>query len=285
MRPPAIHRVTHTVIASITAAATLHRLRLRHCGVACKCAASPGTSRRPIRPFAMHSSRPLPTRDHGAQTFVNTLSGGGSGAVQPTPYDRPTVNVADVQSTFITFLAPLDNVDNLWIADIGALVRDKSTASAIPLTNVTDRAITIVSMLSPSANPLNATTILIAMSTNKPDTIILGVNDRDTSYFDPYTANLRTGQMEKIFDNKRFDQLYFDGNLQLRFALETLGDGGQIYWQYTNGSLNRTTSWQFYRQFDAEDIQNSHPLGFDKTNTRMYWTDSTGRDLGTEFIE
>jgi hypothetical protein len=37
----------------------------------------------------------------GAQTFVNTLSGGGSGAVQPTPYDRPTVNVADVQSTFV----------------------------------------------------------------------------------------------------------------------------------------------------------------------------------------
>jgi hypothetical protein len=50
--------------------------------------------------------------------------------------------------------------------------------------------------------------------------------------------------MEKIFDNRRFDQLYFDGNLQLRGALEKLGDGGNIYWLYMNGPLNRTTSWQ-----------------------------------------
>jgi hypothetical protein len=46
--------------------------------------------------------------------------------------------------------------------------------------DVTDMTAPVVFMLSPSANPLNATTILIAMSINKPDTIILGVNDRDT---------------------------------------------------------------------------------------------------------
>jgi hypothetical protein len=135
-------------------------------------------------------------------------------------------------------------VDNLWIADIGALVRDKSTASAVVLTNATDKAISsayahvyscvgnqdtcadyvwtysacmliyeqhaddeyarfyrmgrqgwaylgrvfadvsdmaapVVSLLSPSVSPLNATTILIALSVDKPDTVILGMNGRD----------------------------------------------------------------------------------------------------------
>jgi hypothetical protein len=41
---------------------------------------------------------------------------------------------------------------------------------------------------------------------------------------------------------------------------------------------------QIYREVDAEDAPTTFFLGFDKTNTRLYWKDSTGRDLGGELV-
>jgi hypothetical protein len=64
------------------------------------------------------------------------------------------------------------------------------------------------------------------------------------SYFNPYTVNIRTGEIRKIFTNKRFDQLVFDGNLTLRFGYELRGDNSECYWMYNSRApMNRTTSW------------------------------------------
>lgn len=41
----------------------------------------------------------------------------------------------------ITFMAPLNNVTNLWIVNIATLLRDRNIQSAIPLTNDTDEGI------------------------------------------------------------------------------------------------------------------------------------------------
>jgi hypothetical protein len=38
----------------------------------------------------------------------------------------------------ITFLAPLNNVSNLWIVDVATVLREKNMKSAMPLTNDTD---------------------------------------------------------------------------------------------------------------------------------------------------
>ncbi|CAM6006362.1 unnamed protein product [Sphagnum balticum] len=124
----------------------------------------------------------------------------------------------------------------------------------------------VVTMLSPRANT-SGVVDLIGSSVDRPDTVIIGFSAAPNyRYSNPYMVNIRTGDIRKMFTNKRFTQLYFDGDLKLRFGYEIRGDDTECYWLYNNNApINRTTSWTI----EEEDVRNTYLLGFDKTNTRL----------------
>jgi hypothetical protein len=132
------------------------------------------------------------------------------------------------------------------------------------LADVTNPRRPLVTQLTPTKP--NVTAMVMEVSLKTPDTVIIGMNDRDPKYkmillqvitfryFDPYTVNLRTGQMNKIFNNTRYGELIFDDTLQLRFATEPRDDGGVIYWRFTGPRmdsfyLSLNSSWQVQRDF------------------------------------
>ena len=106
-----------------------------------------------------------------------------------------------------------------------------------------------------------------------PDEIIIGCNKRDPQKFDFYRANLKTGELTCIYENKKYDSVRLDNDFKVRIAEKVTQDGGMdLFWIDENGKE------EFYKKIPFEDTLTYSSGHFSADNSTLYECSSIGRD-------
>ena len=199
--------------------------------------------------------------------------------------------------TRISFLAPLDDVLNIWVAPAD------DPDSAEPITADDDRGIQLYfwmpnathivylqdkggdenwraySVNLESGDTIDLTPIdgvratINHVSRDRPDVLAIGLNDRDPRLHDVYLVSALTGERELLFENPRFLSVTLDDSMRVRLLSEINPDGSSSYSTYEDGRFEPFQSIPF------EDTMTTSYLGLDRTGTRVFAVDSRGRDL------
>ncbi|WP_138989326.1 S9 family peptidase [Larkinella sp. C7] len=96
-----------------------------------------------------------------------------------------------------------------------------------------------------------------------PNTLYIGLNDRDKAWHDLYKLNLTTG--EKTLVRKNTDRVtgwIFDWDDKLRLATSTAADGSSDILRVDEAGMTKIYSTTIY--------ETSYPIGFHKDNQRVY---------------
>jgi dipeptidyl aminopeptidase/acylaminoacyl peptidase len=102
-----------------------------------------------------------------------------------------------------------------------------------------------------------------------PNTLYIGLNDRDKAWHDLYKLNLATGQKTLVRqNNERITGWVFDWKDQLRLASRSNADGSTEWLRVSGAQLT-----PFYRTVLGEE---SNVIGFAKDNERIYLTTNKG---------
>jgi dipeptidyl aminopeptidase/acylaminoacyl peptidase len=102
-----------------------------------------------------------------------------------------------------------------------------------------------------------------------PNTLYIGLNDRDKAWHDLYKLNLATGQKTLVRqNNERITGWVFDWKDQLRLASRSNADGSTEWLRVSGDQLT-----PFYRTALGED---SNVAGFAKDNEHIYLTTNKG---------
>jgi dipeptidyl aminopeptidase/acylaminoacyl peptidase len=199
---------------------------------------------------------------------------------------------------YISFLAPRDGVMNVWV-----VVRGKPLAEARPLTSEKVRplriyywaangqdiiysqdkggdenyllyAVDVASGKERKLTDFNGVRVVVyGSSWKRPDELLVGVNERDKAFHDPYLLNVRTGEIKKLLDNtEKYDGFIADEDLRIRFVTRATADGGQEVLRYENG---KTTPFE---TIGFEDSQTTGPTGLTSDGGTLYWKESRGRN-------
>jgi len=199
---------------------------------------------------------------------------------------------------YVSFLAPRDGVLNVWVVE-----RGKPLSEARAITNEKMRPIRTHSWAANSEDILytqdkggdenfllyavNARTgaerlltdfkgvrvQLYRTSLKRPDEIVVGINDREKAWHDPYLLNVRTGASRKLFDNKdRFSGFVLDEDLNVRLATRATKDGGEEVLKWEDGKTSP------FEVIGFEDSQTTGPLAFSRDGRTLYWKESRGRN-------
>ena len=199
---------------------------------------------------------------------------------------------------YISFLAPRDGVLNVWLVE-----RGKPLSEARAVTNEKVRPIRVHSWAANGEDivytqdkggdenfllyAVNARTgaerlltdfkaVRVAIyrtSLQRPDEIVIGINDREKAWHDPYLLNIRTGELRKLFDNKdRYSGFILDDDLHVRLVTRATSDGGEEILRWEGGKTAP------FEKVGFEDSQTTGPLAFSRDGRTLYWRESRGRN-------
>lgn len=201
---------------------------------------------------------------------------------------------------FLAFRAPRDGVMNVWVAPIDDL------QSAAPVTN--DRTSGISQYFWAHTNQhilflqddngdedfhLYSTTLdgktvvdltplkkiraqVIGVSEKFPDTVLVGINDRDQHYLhDVYRINITSGERKLIVENPGFAGFLPDHDYNVRLAFAFTPKGGLDIF---TADPKAEKGWSPLFSIAAEDSLTTQPAGFDKSGELLYLLDSRERD-------
>jgi len=199
----------------------------------------------------------------------------------------------------MSFMAPLDGVQNLWVGPVGefdqvkAVTDDKlrgisSHQWALNGTNLLymrdqggNEDFHIFSVNMETGETIDLTPFEKTRGTFEggsyryPDEYLLGINNRDPRWHDIWRVNVRTGERKLVEQHDRFGALVADLDLNVRLAAEPTADGGrQIYKRGEAGD------WVEFFKIEKEDSLTSQILGFTEEGTHFLMLDSAGRDTG-----
>ncbi|MFN3857137.1 MAG: S9 family peptidase [Caulobacter sp.] len=214
-------------------------------------------------------------------------------------FGNPTKTAARVSpdGKWIAWIAPRDGVLNVWVAprsDLSAAkpLTDEKTrpirqyfwaqdSSAILFVN--DKggdenfllyAVDVTSGAQKALTPFENTRIyILGVSQARPDTLLVGVNNRDPKWHDVHEVNVRTGAMKLVFKNDGFSSLTADDQLNVRLASKTNDDGSTDYYRVVDGKAEAKP----FTQVSFQD-SDTGPIGFTSDGKTLYWTDTRGRD-------
>jgi dipeptidyl aminopeptidase/acylaminoacyl peptidase len=196
----------------------------------------------------------------------------------------------------LSFLAPRDGVLNVWVAP----ANDIKAARAV--TNDTSRGIrsyfwapsgdTVIYFQDVGGNENfhvfltdlesgrtrdvtnidGVRAIIVAVSYDKPDTILIGLNDREPALHDVYALDLETGERRLVFENPGYAAVIADDELRVRLGVQQTPAGGFDVYALGEGEPKRIVS------LPPDDALSSSPLGFNDAGDAFYMLDSRGRD-------
>ena len=198
----------------------------------------------------------------------------------------------------IAFLAPIDGVLNLWVAD----VRDPTRARS--LTRVTDRDLgpwivwlhnnrhivffreqggdenwrahrvdlSTGDILAISPGP-GVRAYVQQTSRHFPDELLIAHNQRDPRFSDIFRVNVLTGGSMLVETNDRFGFMFTDPQFRIRYAIRQTDDGDTEYLQRGAGG-----EWELFTRIDMADSMSTRAIEFSDDGTELYWLDSRGRD-------
>lgn len=196
----------------------------------------------------------------------------------------------------LAFLAPLNDVLNVWVGPA-----DKPD-QAKPVTRDTVRGIrqyfwaytgkhilylqdkggdenwrvhvtNLVSGETKDLTPYEGVAAQIqGVSPDRPEEILVGLNDRDPRYHDIHLINIGSGEKQLIETNEGFAGFISDDKYKVRFALSQTTEGGiEVVQDDEYGS------WKPYMKISMEDALTSAPIGLDAAGKKLYMTDSRMR--------
>ena len=199
--------------------------------------------------------------------------------------------------TMLSFLAPRDGVMNLWVCPVGKLDEAKPLTSeksrplrsylwapnSSDLLYVQDTAgdenfllyaVNAKSGTQRKLTDFQKTRVAIyALSWNRPDEVVIGLNNRDPRWHDAWLLNIKTGELTLLHENKeRLSAYTIDDNFRIRFASRTRPDGGWELLKFQDGPP------QVNMSVDYEDADNTSITGLTQDGSTLYMLDSRGRD-------
>ncbi len=102
---------------------------------------------------------------------------------------------------------------------------------------------------------------IMAISKDVPGKIVIGINNRDPSLFDPYVVDLITLQKTLLFRNDEFGGIKFDDNLAPRIATKPDAETGDSIVYLKN---RESEPWRQYKKIKFEDGDLTSALKIDK---------------------
>ena len=199
---------------------------------------------------------------------------------------------------WISYLAPVDGVMNVWVRPVDAI------EEARPVTLDTTRGISTYSWCynpsyvmylqdrdgdenwhvytvnvetgeSRDLTPYDGVQAIPKESSPKfPDEALIAVNRRDPQMHDLYRVNILTGESELIVTNDfGAADIMSDRDFRPRLAAVLTPDGGSDVL-----SLSESGEWGITMRIDVEDDITTWPLFFDVDGRTLYVYDSRGRD-------
>ena len=200
--------------------------------------------------------------------------------------------------TRIAFLAPINEVLNLWVAPIG------NVAKARPVTRVTDRSILSFyawlhdnrrlvffreqggdenwqafrvdvqtgDVLALTPGP-GVRSYVQQVSRHFPGELLLAHNQNDARFFEIYRVDAATGRSTLVAANDRFRSFVTDRQFQIRLGSIQTDDGGVEWLQRGPDGV-----WAPFVRLDMSDAFTTRPLEFSDDGGTLYWLDTRGRD-------
>ena len=206
----------------------------------------------------------------------------------------------------LSFIAPVDGVLNVWVAPAD----DISAAKAI--TSDTHRGIRqhfwaydsrhvlytqdkggdenwrvysvdLQTGETKDLTPLeNVQARITAVSHKHPESIIVGLNDREPHQFhDLYRVNINTGERELVLENNQYAGFEVDENYNVRLAVNFQPDGSLAVLKAKPEGDN--LAFEPFWEIPQEDTLTTNTIGFDSSGQTLYYTDSRGRDTAALF--
>ena len=220
-------------------------------------------------------------------------------------FDNPDyINVRlSPDGTHLSYVAPVDGVNNLWVAPLADL------KAARPVTRATDRNISngyrwghtnrhvvffrdrdgdenfraaSVDIMNGSVVPLSpeagVKSFLQESDRAFPEVMLLQHNQRDKRYFDLYRVNIVTGASELVYENHDYTGLITDSTFQLRLASRLIADGSaEVFERRPDGS------WAPFMTVPIADVDATSLLDFSEDGETLYLIDSRGGDKAAFF--
>jgi dipeptidyl aminopeptidase/acylaminoacyl peptidase len=203
----------------------------------------------------------------------------------------------------IAYIAPLNGVNNLWVAPL------TDPVAARPVTRVTDRNIgnyyrwaytsrhlvffrerdgdenwraASVDITGGAVVPLTpeqgVKSFLQEIDRKFPDEMLFRHNARDKSRFDLFRINIVTGASELKFENTEYADLFTDSDFQLRMATRLAANGtAEILERKPDGA------WVPFTQVPIGDIDATRLIDVDANGNTLYFLDSRERDKAALF--
>lgn len=121
-----------------------------------------------------------------------------------------------------------------------------------------------------------ATARMMSRSWDRPDEMIIGLNDRDASWHDVYHLDLVSGERSLVYQNEmELGSFVFDRKMNMKLAEKSLDiEGISIVYKRVGDE------WEEFFRLDHEDQLTTSLLGFDKSGDYFFMVDSRGRDTG-----
>src|SRR5690606_3101393 len=119
---------------------------------------------------------------------------------------------------------------------------------------------------------------VVGVSDRHPDTILVGMNDRDPKWHDLYRVDLASGERQLVENNDQEIAGYLaDADYALRYASRARPDGGEDLLRRTDGG------WEKYDEIPFEDGMTTGFAGLTKDGSTLYMRDSRGRNTNALF--
>ena len=198
----------------------------------------------------------------------------------------------------LSWLAPVDGVMNVWVAPASnpsqakAVTADKARGirnyfwSYQPgvLLYLRDSggdedfhlfSVDVATGKATDLTPFPKTTAqVVGTSHAHPESILVGMNDRDQKWHDLYRVDLATGKRTLVEKNEdEIGGYLVDDDYALRFATKSRADGGQEVLQ-----ADGKGGWKPYDTIPFEDSQTTMPMGLTTDGKTLYTLDSRGRN-------
>jgi dipeptidyl aminopeptidase/acylaminoacyl peptidase len=203
---------------------------------------------------------------------------------------------------YLSWIAPVDGVMNVWISPANdpsaghAVTDDKARGirnyfwSQRPDTLLYLRdnggdedfhlyAVDLAGNQTRDLTPFPKTTAqVVGVSPTQPDSILVGMNDRDPKWHDLYRVDLASGARTLVEKNTHEIAGYIaDGDYNLRYAQLSRADGGMDI-------LKRAgAAWEKADEVPFEDVLTTNVLGLTNDGKTLYLSDSRNRNTAAVY--
>jgi hypothetical protein len=193
---------------------------------------------------------------------------------------------------WLSWIAPLDGVLNIWIAPAAEpeAARAMTSATTRPIRQhfwspdaravmyIQDKGgdenfllyrVDIATGAETTMTPFADTRVdLVGASSTIKDKLLLGLNNRDPQWHDVHLLDLATGELSLVLENNAYAGFMADDNLVLRMAMQQNAAGGTDYFRVIGNVVEETP----FETSAMEDALTTAPAGYTSDGATLLQT-------------